>query len=314
MADPSSIQPDLLDASARQLLAGLSIGPGRPVGGVYAGRHRSRQLGQSAEFHDHRPYAPGDEPRRVDWKLAGRTDRLYVRRYRHDAELPVHLLIDRSASMGFASIDRPADLPSKWRYALQLAAGIGFIVANQGDRLSLSRMGEHLEPIDTSAGPSETLQRAMGRLVDVEPVGRVDPMRCLAQVGAGAGQGVGAGLAVIISDLLEPAGTWLGAIGQLLNQRWQVILMQVLSPQELDLRQVRAGQLIDPETGGRVSVAPDQARRRYVRRMRDHLEALGQGAGAHGIDYRLYRTDQSPFVALREHLASGAAGAKAGSG
>lgn len=314
MADGSSYQPDLLDASARQLLAGLTIGPTRPVGGLYAGRHRGRHLGQSAEFHDHRPYAPGDEPRRVDWKLAGRTDRLYVRRYRHDADLPVHLLVDRSASMGFAAIDGAVDLPSKWRYALQLAAGVGFVTVNQGDRLSVSLLAEHLEPIETTGSPAQTLRQAVGRLVDVQPAGRVDPMRCLAAAASPAGpRGGQGGLAVIISDLLDPAGTWLGAIGQMLAQRWQVLLMQVLAPQELDLRHVAAGPLIDMETGHRIQLDPQRLRHRYTRRMGDHLSALRHGALEHGIGYRLYRTDQPPIAQLRQHLAAGMVGTTGGS-
>jgi len=85
-------------------LGDLLLTARRMVDGLYAGRHRSPRRGQSAEFYDFRPYSPGDEPRRVDWKLFGRTDRLYVRRFRHDAELAVHLLLDRSSSTDFAAL------------------------------------------------------------------------------------------------------------------------------------------------------------------------------------------------------------------
>src|SRR5690606_15362353 len=124
-------------------LGGLMFVARRLVDGLYAGRHLSPQVGMGQDFHDYRPYAPGDDLADLDWKLLGRTDRLYVRRYHRQTDLPVHLMVDASASMHFAGLAKTGQplsaerSPTKYRMACLLAAAVAFLVTRQSERVGL---------------------------------------------------------------------------------------------------------------------------------------------------------------------------------
>src|ERR1043166_4031494 len=85
-------------------LRNLIFTPRRPVEGLYAGKHASPQRGRSVEFTDYRPFTPGDEPSAIDWKVYGRSDKLFVKLFQHQTDMTVHLMVDGSASMGYAGV------------------------------------------------------------------------------------------------------------------------------------------------------------------------------------------------------------------
>ncbi|HVZ94781.1 MAG TPA: DUF58 domain-containing protein, partial [Phycisphaerales bacterium] len=106
--------------------------------GVHHGRHRTPDRGASTEFYDYRPYVPGDPTQLVDWRLWGRTDRFFIRRFRQDSQLTVMLVVDGSASMDFSGIDtNRVSTPTKLRRAQELAAAIAYLAVRQGDRVGL---------------------------------------------------------------------------------------------------------------------------------------------------------------------------------
>ena len=295
----------LLTDVERRALNGLWFTAARPVEGLYAGRHRSPLKGHSTEFHDYRPYVAGDALRGVDWKLYGRTDRLYVRRYRHDAELAVHLLVDRSASMdyaGAASPSRPRPRTGmtwldtdKWRAACKLAAAVAHLVIAQQDRVSLTLLGEQAEPVLPPGSGWEHWRQLCGVLRDTRPVGVSHPASCPAPKLPG--------VIVLISDLMDDPAAWLRVIGRWVHQHHDVAVFQVLHPDELDLPFDRMNKAIDSETGESVFTG-SLTRRAYADRVREHIERLRTGLAGHGVDHQVMRSDQSVIEALARYVSA----------
>lgn len=293
----------LLTASELAELGDLMFVAHRLVEGLYAGRHRSPRRGHSTEFYDFRPYLPGDEPQRVDWKLFGRTDRLYVRRFRHESELNIHLLLDRSASMDFAGLGRRQNV-SKWTYARQLAAAIAFLAVRQQDRVGLLMFDEAGEAVLPAGGGPEHLRQIIKALESAEPGGRTDPQQALQQAHAAirGGRG-GRGMLVVISDMLEPAGAWCSAFAPFVHDRFDLLALQILHPQELDLRGVGGARLVDRETHQSLRLFGPRLSADYGRRMRLHLDRLRRGLARQGVDHQMMLTSRPPLEALGRFVA-----------
>jgi len=298
-------------------LGGLMFVARRLVEGLWAGRHASPRTGHGLEFHDYRSYSPGDTTSDIDWKVFGRTDRLYLKRYLQQTDLNVHLLVDISASMDFAGLTRRGipitgkDHLTKLGYAEMLAAALAFLIVRQGDRagvgLFAEKLHEHLPPSGTWAH----LMRLCNALEHAEPVapesGNGDAGMALRQAHAllrHGGRTRSRGLVVLISDLLDPPDSMLDGLNLLRHDQFDVIIFQVLTAQELDL----AGlsdlrlQMVDSESHKRVGTDVGAVRRRYAQLMTRHLTQLRRACTARNVDYNLLTTDQPVVEALRRYL------------
>lgn len=305
----------MIDRNQWSRLQGLMFTARRLVDGLYAGAHASPRRGPGVEFHDYRAYVAGDDPAGVDWKLFGRTDRHYVRQYQRYTDLHLHLLVDVSASMGFAGLDRrgrpthSAQMPTKLDYARQLAAAIAMLAIRQGDRVGLgvfeTAVREHLP----MGGTWRHLHRVIAALEALKPATAV----------AGSDSAMGdvlrqtfallrrRSMLVIISDLLDdphgPDGLFDG-LARFRHARSDVLVFQVLSPQEMDLRRIAAPRmrLVDTETRRQVATHIPSVADRYARLMRQHLETVRRGCIARGADHHLLPTTQPMVESLRRYL------------
>jgi uncharacterized protein DUF58 len=205
-------------------LEALSLAGRRIPSGRAAGQWRSRASGSSVEFSDYRTYAPGDEFRRIDWNAYARLERLFVRLYRAEEDLGLYVILDTSASMAWGR-------PSKARLAAQLGGALAFVALQSGDRVSLATcrdagVGERLDNL-RGAGAAWPAWRLLER---IECSGTTDLNSGLAMA---ARHLRGAGMTAVVSDLFSPEGYQQG-IDALLARRQDVMLLQVLSPDELD--------------------------------------------------------------------------------
>ncbi len=195
--------------------------------GQASGRHRSHLRGFSRDFAEHRPYAPGDEVKSVDWKVYARQDRFFVREYNEESILATHLLVDASGSMRFSSSGRAP----KWDFACRLGMALAYLVLSKGDSAGLSTYDTKTRDfIPARAGLSqlEVLDRA---LASAAPKGETDLGVALSIAGARIKR---RSLVIIISDLLgDPAGV-LGAIKSLKARKHSLMVLQVLDPGERD--------------------------------------------------------------------------------
>lgn len=299
----------MLDTSDWSRLAGLMFTAGRLVEGLYPGRHGSPRAGTGLEFYDYRPYCLGDEPADIDWKLYGRTDRYYVRRHQLHCDLRVYLMVDHTASMNFAGLDQRGQeivgtqAMTKLRYAQTLAAAIAFLTLRQNDRAGLGTFTDHLTTHLPPSGTWAHLQQICSQLEHITP-------------GHGHGN-LGASLkqahalmrprsvVVVISDLLDETGPLLENLSRMRHDRLDVIVFQVLTPQEMDLTTLTAQRLrmVDAETGRSIGVYTPGVQTDYNRNLSRHLDVIQKSCQSQGIDYNLVTTSQPAIDALRRYLA-----------
>jgi uncharacterized protein (DUF58 family) len=288
------LAPDFLAQLER-----LSLAAKKPVRGWAAGQRRSRQAGNSVEFLDYRPYGVGDDLRYVDWNIYRRTDRLMVKQLVDDEELCLHLLVDASASM---QAGEPSKL-SKLEWAKRLAAALGYIGLASLERVGLGVMRER---VTEGWPPGRGRARVTPLFEFLSKVQGGGATRLNESLTEYAGRSRATGLVVLVSDLLDPAGCEAG-LKALLERRFEVHVVHVLSPEELrpslegDLR------LIDRETGeGRALRVDADTLRAYAERLQAFLARCEGFCKSQGINY--HRADTATSVEqfvlgpLRGHL------------
>jgi len=272
---------DLLSPEFLLQLERLALLSRRAFRGRTRGERKSPRKGMSVEFSDYRPYGAGDDLRYVDWNIYGRLDRLYLKLFVDEEDLRLHLLLDGSASMSFGE-------PGKLHYAARLAAALGFVGLASHERVSVAvirdRMAEGWSPA-RGRGQLLSLLEFAARLRAEGPTGLSDALVAYAL------RSREAGLAVLISDLLDPAGYERG-LKALLERRFDVHVVHLLSPEELN--PVLAGdlRLTDAETGEIQDFTMDgEAMRSYRERLGEFLESAESFCRANEISYHRVATD-----------------------
>lgn len=221
----------------------LTFAPRRAVAGGLGGEHRSSARASSTDFADYREYLPGDDFRRIDWNAYGRSGNLYIKLTEAREQLPVHILLDASRSMAWGE-------PSKLRYATQLTAALGYVALARFDRLTVTALGERQRQLPPTRGRGR-LPHLLAFLESVEPSGAMQLNSSLAAYRVNRRAG---GLAILISDLLSPEG-YQDGLDALLQAGLDVVVLQVLSPQELEPVAGGDVELEDAETGEIVQVS-----------------------------------------------------------
>lgn len=233
----------LLSSELLRKLEQLEILVQKRTRSAIKGERSSRARGQSVEFADYRTYSPGDDLRYLDWNLYGRLDKLFIKLYEEERELPVHILLDVSESMNFGQ-------PSKFQFAKKLAAAFGYLTLACFDRLQIT-----VSPIDSISSNQQNIFRSMrgkgmglkllSNLQDVTANGAGDLDNSIRRL---ASQSGAKGVCIIISDFLENP-QFLDSLKKLAGAGFQPILLHVLSPQELSPPESGELKLIDSESG-----------------------------------------------------------------
>jgi uncharacterized protein (DUF58 family) len=288
-----------LDLALLHSLPSLALRARCVMDGYVTGLHRSPKKGFSVEFSDYRVYLPGDDLRRVDWRLFGRTDRLYLKEYEQETQLRVFLVLDTSASMDYSS--RPGAWMKKIDFARTVLAALGLLALRQGDAFGMASIGDDLGDF---LGPKSS--QAHWRTL----VGRMDAVKTGGTTGLAKGLNALAELLprrshlVIASDFYEDSDALNMALRRLRFDLHEVIGLHVLDPVEVGLGEDWNGTFVDSESGERMVLDASSVRKGYLERFqafvdRTRTEFLNQGG-----DYALQRTDASPMAALGMFLAS----------
>lgn len=311
----STIHPYLRVEDLRRLRH-LFFASRRPVQGRFTGRHASPQRGQSLEFIDYRAYMPGDEVGDIDWKVFGRTDKLFVKRFEHTTNMQCHLLVDASASMsyrGFAPPNGPTTgrsdtdehaAASKYDHACRIAAAIAFLVTQQQDAVSYASARHGLRHLHRPAQAYGHLVRILETMERTHTGGEANLAQAIEQLAARVPR---RGLLIVLSDLLEPTEPILKAVGQYVARGGEASLFHVLHPDELHLPEHDNVLLIDSETGEELASNLADVRSAYQRRLRTFLDTWRAGCAARRIDYHLAPTGQSYMRVLERYLFTRAA-------
>lgn len=260
----------------------------RPRGtaeGPLAGHHESLRRGRAGEFADRRTYSPGDDWRRIDWKVFARSDRWTVREEREETTLRVSLLLDVSASMGFSADGR---IP-KQRYAAGLLAGVGYVLHRGRDAMGWGFFEQTLLSFQPPRTGADVLARLFHQLND-PPLGKV--ARFHESFQAFLTQGAGRGALVVVSDFLGPLEEILSGFKLLRAASRDISALQVLDPVELDLSFTGVRRFDDLESDDSLRADPDVLAASYQKKMGIRQAALIRGLGALSVDHHLFRTDR----------------------
>ncbi|MEW6322031.1 MAG: DUF58 domain-containing protein [Acidobacteriota bacterium] len=249
------------------------------VDGVINGLHRSPFFGASVDFAEHRGYVPGDDIRRVDWRVYARTDKYFVKEFEADSNSNFSVLVDVSKSMAYGA------RVSKLDYARTLAACLTYLVHQQRDRVGLATFDEDVvDYVPPSAKHLEAVLHTLDRARAVRPGRFGAPVRKLSEHFGRRG------IVAVVSDLYEEPSEIFDALGLIRFRGNDVILFHVLDPSEIDFDFADPSAFQDLETGEQLPIVPDALAESYRAQIRAHLADLESRANANRIDYTLLNT------------------------
>ncbi len=281
--DPNRIQPlSRLEFFAREV-----------VEGFITGLHKSPYHGFSVEFAEHRLYNAGESTRNIDWKLFGRTEKLFVKRFEEETNLRCQLVIDNSASMYYPLHPRPdIDHPTKLLFAVYASAALLFLFKNQRDAVGLSVFGADLNQTlqaRSNAVHIQYLFSLLESLADAPPLPRPHQSSIAETLHLIAESVHKRSLVVIFSDMLDKAddpAPVFQALQHLRHNKHEVILFHVTDKaSELDFAfDNRPYRFVDVETGQEIKLNASEVRERYVAHMKSFMEEMKARCAQYRID------------------------------
>lgn len=272
---PPAPNPDdaLLSPRFMRLLSQLAVHVQGRVRGRRRGERRARRRGAGGQFIDVRPYTVGDDLRHLDWHLYARLDTLLVRLYEAHQEHTVHVLLDTSASMGAEA--------SKGRFALELAAALGYLALVSSDRAGIFALTEQIEARLGPLRGKNTTHKLLSFVGARSFAGQTN----LPQAVRGFSASHRRGTAILISDFLTPTGR-VEALRVLAQTGMRVAVLHTLSPEE---RRPTLGQdrtFVDSETGQELIISVDRrVRQAYLAQLSGLEEELRQTCRSYGFAF-----------------------------
>ena len=292
------IDPEILSR-----ISGMELRARTVVEGFLSGLHRSPYRGFSIEFAEYRQYTPGDDPRHIDWKVFGRTDRFYVKQYEDETNLQGILLFDLSGSMaGTRGKNIAGARVSKFDYARFVAASLAYFIFQQRDAIGMVAFDDEIRlDIPSKFRPGhlynllaelESLEPGTGRQMNVEWIHRTAETMHRR------------GMVILISDFfceLEPLRS---ALEHLRFRGHDVIAFQIVDDFEMNFDFTRLTRFEGLEGESIALGLPQDMRENYLKNLQAHLEALSSFCGMNRVDYTLLRTSQPLDFALHAYLAA----------
>ncbi len=288
---PPPVQPtrsSLLAPEELERYKDLLVFARTTVEGYFAGKHRSPYRGSSVEFADYKEYVPGDEIGRIDWRAYGRTRRLFVRQYEAETDMVIYLLVDISASMRYAGLRRL----SKYVVAAKIAAALAYLVIRQGDKAALGLFDDKLSRFLGPGGTRRHLYSMVSLLERVQPASTTGIARALFECNPLFKK---RGRIVIISDFWTDHSQFLDSLGPFLHRKFDLLLLQVLDPDELDLPAAAAARFKDMESNEEVQVELEEIRNNYRESVRQQIDNLAREANNRKVNHALVNT-QAPYL------------------
>jgi uncharacterized protein (DUF58 family) len=291
---PAEVTNRFLDPAVLAEISSLDLVARTVVEGFVAGLHRSPDFGFSQEFAEYRAYAPGDDLRHVDWNVFARTEKAYLKRYRGETNTEVMVLLDASASMGFAS-----GKVSKFDYGKFLASALVFLAHLQRDSTGFIVFHDDVANFIRPSGRQGQLMRLLHGIDKAQLGKRTDFRRPFFELQQLLRR---RGITILISDFFENPENIVRTVEPLRFRGNELILFQVLDRSELEPRLPEPVLLVDMETDEAIEASPEYALTEYRDKMSAHIENLRSKAQAAGFEYFLLTTDRPLDEGLREYF------------
>lgn len=287
-----------LDPQTLARLQGLELRARLIVEGYVSGVHRSPFHGFSIEFAEHREYVPGDDLRHVDWKVFGKTDKIYLKQYEEETNLVSYVLLDTSESMRYKS-DGAA--MSKLEYAQCIAASLSYLVLQQQDSMGLVTFDKEIRALVRASSNPSHLRQLLHVMEESVPERKTATGPIFHDLAERLKK---RGIVLILSDLFDDVNSMLAGLKHFRHRRHEVILFHVLDPAELDFPFQQITLFKGLEQMPDVLADPQSLRKAYLAEFNAFIQQVKQGCRAQRIDYVQIRTDQPLDVALSSYLAS----------
>lgn len=285
-----------LDPEVLARIGSLELLAHAVVEGFMSGLHRSPFTGFSTEFTEYRQYNAGDDLRYLDWRLLGRTDRYFIKKYRADTNAQCHLLIDTSASMRYAQAGRI----SKLQYAKFLAASLAYLLNRQQDAVGLVAFDQRVHTHVPARSRTGHMRTIFGQLSLLEAGGETrlaESLHELAEILTRRG------IVVLISDFYDDSERLQSAFQHLRFKGHDLVAFHILDKNEIEFDfSDPILMLEDSETAEQMPVLPDVVMGGYRARMRSHIDEMRRCANANRVDYEMITTDQPLDFALSSFL------------
>jgi uncharacterized protein (DUF58 family) len=285
---------DFLSPTDLQRISNLQVVARLVVEGFFSGLHKSPHKGFSVEFAQHRQYVPGDEIRRLDWKVFGKTDRYHVREFEEETNLRSTLLLDLSGSMNYAGQGRV----SKHDYAIRLTAALAYLMLQQRDSVGLVTFDSKLRRIIPPRSGVPHLRRLLDELQGAQPGGETSLAKVFHDL---VPQIHRRGLLIIVSDCFGDVASLVSALAHFRHAKHEVLIFQVLDPDELNFPFEQMTRFESLETAGEFrQLDAAQIRAAYLENLLQFERELTTGCTRHRIDL-VPMTSDRPFADALAH-------------
>ncbi len=283
-----------IDPATLTRISSLELVARTVVEGFVAGLHRSPHLGFSVNFAEYRPYRPGDDIRKIDWKVFARLDRFFVKEYEGETNTSILLILDCSRSMAYGSRQI-----QKLVYGQFLAASLGYFAFKQRDGVGFVSFDDEPREFIPARGSVGHLNAVLHAIERTEPGARSNFARPLVSIAERTRK---RGIVVLISDLYDDAQSIMEGLRHLAYRGNDVIVFQVLDPAELRFDFEASAQFVDLETRAEMHVIPEFVRQEYRKILKEQIAFFERECQRDRMDYALIDTSEPLDRALFTYL------------
>ena len=248
-----------LDPDVLTRVAGRPIEPKGLVMGTLAGAHKAPLSGFAVEFAGHREYAPGDDPKHIDWRVYFNRDKYFIKQYEMETNFVCHLVLDASASMRYGE-----ESQQKLQYAAQMVATLGYSIVRQSDKVSLATFDEKVLGFVRPSNSMAQVVRMTNHLDEIEPKQKTNMSECLAELVSRMGRRE---IVMVFSDFFTNLDQLEAALQRMRYNKHEVVLFQVMHHDELAFNMEGMVKFVGLEVPDSVLAQPEELRRGYLKAM-----------------------------------------------
>jgi uncharacterized protein (DUF58 family) len=291
-AIPQSMR--FIDPKTLTRISSLELIARTVVEGFISGLHRSPHLGFSVDFAEYRSYRPGDDIRKIDWKVFARTDRFFVKEFEGETNTSIHLILDCSRSMAYGSQGI-----RKLEYGQFLAASLAYFAFKQRDSVGFISYDDDIIEYIPARGSIGHLNTVLHAIEKAQPGEKTDFVKPLVSVSEKLRR---RGIVIVISDLYDEPGRVIDGLRHLVFRGNDVIVFQILDPTELRFDFPGAAQFVDMETQAEMHVIPEYVRQEYLKLLGNQISENEKACRQDRMDFSLIDTSQPLDSALFSYL------------
>jgi uncharacterized protein (DUF58 family) len=277
------------------------------VEGLMTGMHRSPYQGISVEFAQHRPYVSGDDIRHVDWKVFGRSDKVYLKQYQEETNLHLLLIVDASESMGFGTVNAQGATWTKYDHATAIAASLAYMAIQQQDSVGLAIFDQTLSRYFKPSNSPGQWKVVVNELQQVPRWNKTNTGKILDQL---AEKLTHRSLIVLLSDFFDDAAGIQKGLRHLRHKKHELMVFQILDPAEIDFPYEDVTLFKGLEERGELLTEPRALREGYLEQLRLFTDELKRICRGMNIDFQRFNSGDSLEVPLSQFLATRAASIK----